>query len=47
MKKQTNISILKELVNNNVMERAELRTRGVQAYNIAAAVVALLLCIKY
>ena len=35
MKKQTNISILKELVNNNVMERAELRTRGVQAYNIA------------
>ena len=35
MKKQTNISALKELVNNNVMERAELRTRGVQAYNIA------------
>ena len=35
MKKQTNISVLKELVNNNVMERAELRTRGVQAYNIA------------
>lgn len=35
MKKQTNISILKELVNGNVMERAELRTRGVQAYNIA------------
>lgn len=35
MKRQTNISVLKELVNNNVMERAELRTRGVQAYNIA------------
>lgn len=35
MKKQTNMSVLKELVNNNVMERAELRTRGVQAYNIA------------
>lgn len=35
MKKQTNISLLKELVNNNVMERVELRTRGVQAYNIA------------
>ena len=35
MKKQTNISVLKELVNNNVMERVELRTRGVQAYNIA------------
>ena len=35
MKKQTNISALKELVNNNVMERAELYTRGVQAYNIA------------
>lgn len=35
MKKQTNISALKELVNNNVMERVELRTRGVQAYNIA------------
>ena len=35
MKKQTNISALKELVNNSVMERVELRTRGVQAYNIA------------
>ena len=31
MKKQTNISVLKELVNNNVMERVELRTRGAQA----------------
>ena len=35
MKKQTNISVLKELVNNNVIERVELYTRGVQAYNIA------------
>ena len=35
MKKQTNISVLKELVNNNVMERVELYTRGVQAYDIA------------
>ena len=35
MKKQTNISALKELVNNNVRERVELYTRGVQAYNIA------------
>ena len=35
MKKQTNISALKELVNSNVMERVELYTRGVQAYNIA------------
>ena len=35
MKKQANISALKELVNNNVMERVELYTRGVQAYNIA------------
>ena len=34
MKKQINISVLKELVNNNVMERVELYTRGVQAYNI-------------
>ena len=34
MKKQTNISALKELVNNNVMERVELYTSGVQAYNI-------------
>lgn len=34
MKKQTNISVLKELVNNNVMERVELRTRGAQAFNI-------------
>lgn len=32
MKKQTNISILKELVNNNVMERAELRTRVVLVF---------------
>ena len=35
MKKQTNISALKELVNNNVFERVELRTRGAQAFNIA------------
>lgn len=35
MKKKTNISILKELVNNNVIERVELCTSGVQAYNIA------------
>lgn len=35
MKKQTNISVLKELVNNNVMERVELRTSGAQAFNIA------------
>ena len=35
MKKQTNISALKELVNNNVIERVELRTRGAQAFNIA------------
>lgn len=35
MKKQTNISALKELVNNNVMERVELCTRGAQAFNIA------------
>ena len=34
MKKQTNISVLKELVNNNEMERVEQYTRGVQAYNI-------------
>lgn len=35
MKKQTNISLLKELVNNNVLERVKLRRYGVQAYNIA------------
>lgn len=35
MKKQTNISALKELVNNNVLDRVELRMNGVQAYNIA------------
>ena len=35
MKKQTNITVLKELVNNNVMERVELYTSGVQAYDIA------------
>ena len=35
MNKQTNISVLKELVNNNVMERVELYTSGVQAYDIA------------
>ena len=35
MKKQINISVLKELVNNNVMERVELYTSGVQAYDIA------------
>lgn len=35
MKKQSNIQILKELVNNNVLEYVRLRTRGVQAYDIA------------
>lgn len=35
MKKQTNISLLKELVNNNVLESVKLRRYGVQAYNIA------------
>lgn len=35
MKKSTNISALKELVNNNVLDRVELRVNGVQAYNIA------------
>lgn len=35
MKKQTNIAALKELVNNNVLDRVELRVNGVQAYNIA------------
>ena len=35
MKNQTNISALKELVNNNVLDRVELRVNGVQAYNIA------------
>ena len=35
MKKQTNITALKELVNNNVLDRVELRVNGVQAYNIA------------
>ena len=35
MKKSTNISALKELVNNNVLDRVELRMNGVQAYNIA------------
>lgn len=35
MKKQTNIAALKELVNNNVLDRVELRMNGVQAYNIA------------
>lgn len=35
MKKQANISLLKELVNNNVLERVKLRRYGVQAYNIA------------
>ena len=35
MKKQTNIAALKELVNNNVLDRVELRENGVQAYNIA------------
>ena len=35
MKKSTNIAALKELVNNNALERVELYTRGVQAYNIA------------
>ena len=35
MKKKTNIAALKELVNNNVLDRVELRENGVQAYNIA------------
>lgn len=35
MKKKTNIAALKELVNNNVLDRVELRVNGVQAYNIA------------
>lgn len=35
MKKQTNIAALKELVNNNVLDRVKLRVNGVQAYNIA------------
>ena len=35
MKKKTNIAALKELVNNNVLDRVELRLNGVQAYNIA------------
>lgn len=35
MKKVTNISALKAQVNNSNIERVELRTRGVQAYNIA------------
>ena len=35
MKKVTNISTLKAQVNNSNIERVELRTRGVQAYNIA------------
>ena len=37
MKKSTNISALKELVNNNVLDCVELRVNGVQAYNIAKA----------
>lgn len=35
MKKSTNIAALNELVNNNALERVELYTRSVQAYNIA------------
>lgn len=35
MKKSTNITALKELVNNNVLESVRLRINGVQAYNIA------------
>lgn len=35
MKKSTKIAALRELVNNNALERVELYTRGVQAYNIA------------
>lgn len=35
MKKSTNIAALKELVNNNVLDRVKLRVNGVQAYNIA------------
>lgn len=35
MKKSTNILALKKLVNNNVLDRVELRVNGVQAYNIA------------
>lgn len=34
MKKQTNISVLKELVNNNIMKRVDLCTRGAQAYGL-------------
>lgn len=34
MKKKSNISLLKELVNNDVLERVNLRTRGVQAFNL-------------
>lgn len=34
MKKQSNISLLKELVNNDVLERVDLCTRGVQAFNL-------------
>lgn len=35
MKKQTNIKLLKELVNSSAVERVELCRYGVQAYNIA------------
>lgn len=35
MKKPTNITALKELVNNNVLESVKLRMNGVQAYNIS------------
>lgn len=35
MKKSTNIENLKQLVNNNAIERVELHLNGVQAYNIA------------
>lgn len=35
MKKQTNITALKELVNNNVLEIVRLCLIGIQAYNIA------------
>lgn len=34
MKKQSNIKILKELVNSSALERVDLRTRGAQAYGL-------------
>lgn len=35
MKKQSNIQLLKDLVNISTLQRVELRTRGAQAFNIA------------